>query len=108
MSNLKPTTISSLISEKWTNIHEASGLSTTPTTTRTIGCKPWKSPVKYPIKTSNHDRKESEGNIFIRYSKRMSIGRNMQAGVYLQNQNHLVYENLNVLFQIYITAIKSQ
>ena len=43
-----------------------------------------------------HDIKESEGNMFNPRSKRISRGRNIQGGVYLQNQNDIVSESLNM------------
>ena len=48
----------------WTNIQEASGLSTAPNTTRAISYKAWNSPVEYPSRESKQDIKESEGNIY--------------------------------------------
>ena len=50
--------------------------STAPNTARTISCKAWNSPFKYPSREYKHDIKESEGNKF--NPKRMSRGRNIQ------------------------------
>ena len=46
--------------------------------------------VEYHINKSKHDTKEFQ------YLKRMSLGINIQGGVYLQNQNYLGSESLNM------------
>ena len=49
MSNLQPNCFFlNSISNRWTNMQEASGESTTPNAARTISCKAWNSPAKYP------------------------------------------------------------
>ena len=59
-------------------------------------CKAWNSPVVNPSRESKHDTTESEGNMFNPRSKRISRGRNIQGGAYLQNQNDLASESLNM------------
>ena len=68
---------------------------TSPNTTRKIDCKPWSSRVEYPS-CEYSGIKGSGGNIFNKYSKRKSWGRNIPGGEVLQYQNELLSERLSL------------
>ena len=56
--------------------------------------KPWNSPVEYRSRESKYDTKEV--TCTTKYSKKMSRDRNIPEDAYLQNQNYLVIESLNM------------
>ena len=51
-------------SEPWTTVHWTNGWSMAPNTVRTISCKAWNSPVKYPNWQFELEIKEFDGNMF--------------------------------------------
>ena len=63
-------------------------------------------PVEYPSRECKYDIKESNGNMFNQYSRRMSRGGNIQGVAHLQNQNYLVTESLDLKFKMKRMAIK--
>ena len=100
-SNLQTCYHLNKISLKWTNIQEASGLSTSPNATRTISSKAWNSP-EYPSRECKHGIEESLDNMF-----------NPIFNEYIQRRKHpgsgtfaepelLSYRKPKVLFKKYI------
>ena len=63
MSNLQPNCCLKFDFKRWTNMHEAGGLSTTPNAARTISCKAWNSPADYPSSVARCDIKGSVSTV---------------------------------------------